>query len=98
MDTSQLRMYRIADGTLDEFVRLWKEGVAPLREAHGFRVEGAWTIPEQNRFVWIITYDGPGTFEEADAAYYASPERKALDPDPAELIGKAETHFLQPVE
>lgn len=94
---SQLRMYRIVEGKLEEFVRLWREGVAPLRTAHGFRIEGAWTIPDEDRFVWVITHDGPGSFEEADTAYYASPERAALHPDPAKVIASSETHFMTPV-
>ena len=66
--TSQLRVYTIDEGRLDDFVRGWLVGVRPLRLKHGFTIEGAWVIPEQSRFIWILTYDGPGSFEERDAA------------------------------
>ncbi len=95
MTRSQLRMYTVVDGRLEDFVREWREHVVPLRRAHGFVVEGAWTVPERDGFVWIISHDGD--FEAADAAYYASPERRALDPDPASLLGDTETRMMVPV-
>jgi len=84
---TQLRDYRIRDGELDRFVEEWQTGVAPLRRARGFEIPGAWTIPEEGRFVWLLAHPGGwDAFAEADEAYYASPERASLDPDPARLI------------
>jgi hypothetical protein len=93
----QLRLYTIKAGALDEFVREWSDGVRPLRLRFGFDVVGAWVIRETNQFVWIVGHEGPGSFEERDAAYYASAERAAMDPDPARHIATAETHFIDPV-
>jgi len=93
----QLRLYAIEEGALDAFIREWSNGVRPLRLRFGFVVVGAWVIRETNRFVWIVGHEGPGSFEEHDAAYYASAERAALDPDPARHINGAETHFIDPV-
>jgi hypothetical protein len=89
--TWQLRLYRVRQGDLDEWVREWREHVLPLRRAHGFEVHGPW-LSEDGRFVWII---GHADFEAADAAYYASPERRGLDPDPARHLAGAETVMLQ---
>ncbi len=86
----QLRRFRIASGKLDEFIYAWKAGVVPLRERFGFQIHGAWSIEESNEFVWVISYDGPAGFDAADAAYYASEERRRLSPDPAEHITSAE--------
>ena len=87
MSATQLRDYRIRAGELDRFVEEWRTGVAPLRRARGFEIPGAWTIADEDRFLWLLVHPGGwAAFEEADAAYYASPERAALDPDPARLI------------
>ncbi len=94
---SELRDYTIQAGRLTEFVAAWRGGVLPLRRAFGFTIDGAWVVPEQERFVWILSFDGAGTFEERDAAYYASPERKALRPDPAQWIARGDHVFLEPV-
>lgn len=97
MKTTQLRIYTIKPGELDRFVALWSKGVRPLREKKGFVVEGAWKIPSDDRFVWVVSYDGPESWEDANAAYYASPERKAMDPDPASFIIAQSTSFIDPV-
>jgi hypothetical protein len=95
--TVQLRRYRVAEGQAQAWLGEWAGRVRPLREAHGFEVLGAWTVEETDEFVWVIAYDGPGTFEEADAAYYASPERAALDPDPARHLVETRTDFVTEV-
>jgi hypothetical protein len=95
--TVQLRRYRVADGRLRDWLEEWGGRVRPLREAHGFKVLGAWAVEETDEFVWVIAYDGPGTFEEADAAYYASPERMALDPDPARHLVETQTDFVSEI-
>jgi hypothetical protein len=93
----QLRRYRVADGRLRDWLEEWGGRVRPLREAHGFKVLGAWAVEETDEFVWVIAHDGPGTFEEADAAYYASPERVALDPDPARHLVETQTDFVSEI-
>lgn len=85
----QLRQFRIAPTKLDEFIDAWIVGVVPLRERFGFQIHGAWSIAESNEFVWVIGYDGPEGFDAADAAYYASEERRRLSPDPAQYIARA---------
>ena len=84
---TQLRDYRIRAGELDQFVDEWRTRLAPLRHWCGFDIPLAWTIPEENRFVWLLVHPGDwDAFTEADEAYFASPARAAMDPDPARLI------------
>ena len=59
----------------------------------GFSVVGPWVEREASRFVWIIGYDGD--IRAANDAYYASPERAAMDPDPARLIVESRRVWLQ---
>ncbi len=87
------RIYTIRPGELDEWLAEWREHVVPLRRAAGFEVLGAWTTDEAGAepvtFTWLLGYDGPGSLEAANAAYYHSPERQALEPDPARHIAEA---------
>ena len=90
---SQLRIYTIKAGELEDFAREWGEHILPLRLQNGFRVLGPWVIDETNQFVWILEHDG--NFELADSRYYESPERKKIDPDPVRHILKNEHWMLR---
>lgn len=84
---TELRDYRITEGSLQQFVDEWLAGIAPLRRELGFTIDRAWTVEEGSRFVWLLSYPGDwNAFEEADAGYYTSPQRTSLDPNPARLI------------
>ncbi len=97
MKTTQLRQYTIKAGQLDRFAEVWSSNVRPLRQKMGFVIEGAWKIPSEDRFVWIVSYDGPDGWEAANTRYYGSPERAAMDPDPASFIAGQSTSFIDPV-
>jgi hypothetical protein len=94
---SQLRVFTINRGQMDRFLDAWVRGVPPLRLKHGFRIDGAWVVPERNEFLWVLSYDGPEGFAAKDSAYYASAERGALNPDPVQFIARAERWFVRPV-
>ncbi len=94
---NQFRMYTINRGKMDEFVRVWQQGVYPLRIKVGFTVSGVWVNRETNQFIWVVSYDGPKTWEEVEKAYYTSPERQAMNPDPAQFIARMEIHFVEDV-
>ena len=91
----QLRDYTVENGRLDQFVREWHELVLPLRKSLGFSVLGPWVERETNRFVWLVGYDGD--IREADARYYASDVRKAMDPDPGRFVLERREVWLEPL-
>jgi hypothetical protein len=93
--TTQVRVYRIKPGALAEFVKEWREQVVPLRRRFGFKVLEAWESVEADTFVWIIRHDAD--FASADRVYYASPDRAALNPDPARHILEPRAFFVSPV-
>lgn len=95
---TQLREYRILDGALAQFVEEWRIHLAPLRRSLGFEIDGAWIVPGENRFVWLLTHPGGwDAFEESDRRYFASPQRSAISPDPARLIEEQVTWRLEQV-
>src|SRR5687768_7431970 len=84
---TELRDYRITHNELDQWVDEWRSGIAPLRRELGFTIERAWKVDEDSRFVWLLSYPGDWeAFEAADRAYYDSPQRTSLEPNPARLI------------
>ena len=93
---TQIRIFTINKGKMDVFLDGWQKGVYPLRIKNGFKIEGAWVVKEKNKFIWILSYDGPEGFEAKDSAYYASQGRTTLKPDPAEYIADVEKYFISP--
>lgn len=94
---AQLRLYTIDKGRLDDFAKAWHAGVYPLRTSLGYRIPFAAKIPSTNQFIWLLAYDGPETWEAKEAAYYNSPARKTLSPDPAQWIARPEQLLVIPV-
>jgi len=92
----ELRIYRIEEGRLDEFVDEWRALILPLRRQLGFSIVGPWINRDESRFVWLVGYDG--NIQEANERYYASDERAAMDPNPARLIADTQTTFVQTIE
>ena len=60
-------------------------------------MHSAWAIEESSQIVWLINYDGSEGWESKEKAYYSSPEREAMDPNPARLIAKPEQHFVKSI-
>ena len=55
----QLRIYTVKPGAMEAWVDEWQQQVAPLRRRFGFTILGPWIIETEDRFVWILGFDGP---------------------------------------
>ncbi|MBQ1052179.1 NIPSNAP family protein [Micromonospora sp. C51] len=97
MRTVQIRTYSVRQGRLDEWVRAWQTLVVPLRREFGFEVHGSWVDRERDAHIWVISYDGDQSFEDANAAYWASPQREQLGVDPAEFLIDEEVRTVEQV-
>lgn len=93
--TTQLRTYTVKEGLLDEWVERWRDEIVPLRLELGFIIGGAWIDRERNHFIWQISYDGPETFAERNAMYWASPAREAMNLDPGEYLVETDDRTVE---
>lgn len=73
---TEVRIYTIKPGKLDEFIELFKNDIVPTSAAFGVRVHGAWRHDAENEFVWVRSYDDEATLER----YSNSPERAVYTP------------------
>jgi NIPSNAP len=94
----ELRRNRVRAGCMDELLDSWWSQVPPLRAQFGFELLGAWVTADGSELVWILGYDGPDGFDVADRRYYESPERAALDPDPAQWFESSDQVRLRPID
>lgn len=95
--TAQLRIYDLKPGALEEFAAKVDAELLPIRLDHGFRREGPWMVEGADQYVWIVHYDGDGTFEEAEERYYADPRRGEMSFDPMDYITKVDARMLTPI-
>lgn len=95
---AQLRSYVVRKGEMDAFVAAWTGGVVPLRRQYGFAIDGAWLDRETGRFVWVVSHESADAFATSEQAYYGSPERAAMDPDPGSFLVSIETALLDVLE
>jgi NIPSNAP len=95
MGAYQLRDYRVKPGEMVDWIAEWTTRVRPLRQAFGFMVVGAWVVPAQDRFIWIL---GRDDFEAVDERYYNSVDRLSIHPDPARHLAHTEQVFMESLE
>jgi hypothetical protein len=86
LTTTQIRTYSVRPDRLDEWVTKWRTLVVPLRRKFGFEVPGSWVDRDRSDHIWVISYDGADSFEDANARYWASPQRKAMGLDPSRFL------------
>ena len=92
---SQLRIYTINRGMMDSWVKLFHEQLKPNHEQYGMPIEATWVNADRTEFIWIRSFDSMEDMPKKEAAYYASPERKALGGLPQTHIAKIEVRIIE---
>lgn len=92
----ELRVYTVKPGAMGAWVAEWREHIYPLRLKLGFSTPAAGVVDGEDRFVWLLEYAGDD-YEAANEAYYASPERHAIDPEPARHLAATEQRPLRSI-
>jgi hypothetical protein len=94
----QLRIYRLREGAVEDFLALWREHVVPARRALGFEVVDAWLDREERLFAWVARHPAPEGIEAAERAYFASSEKAAIPVSPAKYFESSEVRVVEPVD
>ena len=94
---SQLRIYTINRGMMDSWLKLFEEHIRPLHSKLGIPVERTWVNADRTEFLWVRGFQSAGEIPGKEAAYFASPERKALGDTPQKHIAKMEVRIIEPV-
>jgi hypothetical protein len=93
----QVRTYQLRDGTMEDFVALWRDHVVPAREQYGFQVLGAWRDLDDTTFTWVVGHEAPDGWDVVEKAYYDSAARAALPRNPAVYLTGSQTVLMRPV-
>lgn len=69
---AQLRTYTINKGMMDDWLKVFREGIVPLCRRSGIGVESAWVNDEGTKFIWIRTFVDAADIDRKEAAMYGS--------------------------
>ncbi len=68
--TSQLRMYTINRGMMDDWVTLFTQTLVPMQDKHGIKIEGMWVSEDSTQFIWIRSFADSEDLKVKEAAFY----------------------------
>ena len=94
---SQLRIYTINRGMMDSWLKLFEEELRPLHASLGIPVEHTWVNAARTEFIWVRGFNSAEEIADKEAAYFASPGRKAIGDRPQTHIAKIEVRVVEAV-
>ncbi len=87
---SQLRIYTVNRGMMDQYVKLFTETLVPMQEKHGIKIGGMWVNEDKNQFIWTRSFADADDLKAKEAAFYGSPEWN-------EIMDHARSHLARTV-
>lgn len=68
---SQIRIYTINKGEMDNFIAHFKQDIVPLHERLGIPIVGTWVNRSQNEFIWVRSYKDKADMDAKGKAFQA---------------------------
>ena len=94
--TSQLRMYTINRGMIEDWLKLFTESLVPMQEKHGIKIDGMWVSDDGTQFIWIRSFTNPEDVKAKEAAWYGSPEWGAVMDHARSHIARIDVQTMEP--
>jgi hypothetical protein len=69
---SQIRIYTINKGEMDNFLKHFKEDIIGLHEKIGVPIVGTWVNRPQNEFIWVRSYKDKAELETKTKEFQAA--------------------------
>ena len=94
---AQLRTYTINKGMMESWLELFDNEIRPVHESLGIPIVAIWVNADRTDFIWVRTFDTVEEIPEKEAAYFASPGRKALGDKPNSHIARMDVKLIEEV-
>ncbi len=75
---SQIRIYTVNKGEMDNFIAHFKQDIMPLHERLGIPIVGTWVNRPQNEFIWIRSYRDKADMEAKGKAFQAEVAKSGI--------------------
>ena len=69
---SQIRIYTINKGEMDNFLKHFKEDIISLQQKIGVPITGTWVNRPQNEFIWVRSYKDKAELEAKTKEFQAA--------------------------
>jgi hypothetical protein len=69
---SQIRIYTINKGEMDNFLKHFKDEIMVLHQKIGVPIVGTWVNRPQNEFIWVRTYKDKAELEAKTKEFRAA--------------------------
>ena len=69
---SQIRIYTINKGEMDNFLKHFKDDIVALHQKIGVPIVGSWVNRPQNEFIWIRNYKDKAEMEAKGKEFQAA--------------------------
>lgn len=94
---TQVRIYTVNKGQMDDWLKVWTEQIAPLHARLGIVIEGAWVNRPQNEFVWVRSFNDETDMQDKMKRFRESPERQAIGDKLTINLAKMEVRETEPI-
>ncbi len=93
---SQLRMYTVNRGMMDQWVKFFNETVVPIQVKYGMKIDAQWVNQDRNLFVWIRSFADADDVKAKEAAFYAAPEWAAVQDQARSHLARTQVEIMEP--
>lgn len=69
---SQIRIYTINKGEMDNFIKHFKDDIIPLHQQISVPIVGSWVNRPQNEFIWVRSYKDKAEMEAKNKEFQAA--------------------------
>ena len=95
---SQLRIYTVNRGMMDQWVKFFSETTAPIQENLGIKVDGGWLNKDKNQFTWIRSFADAEDVKAKEAAFGQSPEWNAVSEHARSHLARLDVQTMSAVQ
>ena len=94
---SQLRIYTVNRGMMDQWVKFFTETLVPMQEKIGIKIEGMWVNEDSTQFIWIRSFADADDVKSKEAAFYESTEWNNLVDHVRSHLARVVVQTMEPV-
>ena len=92
---SQLRIYTVNRGMMDQWIKVFTETMIPMHKKHGIKIDGMWVNEDRNQFIWIRSF---ADVQEMESKRFSSfPEWEGVRDHVLSHLAREDVQTMEPI-